>query len=524
MRQPFPKFSMQFKMFVILGFGLLGFTVYFGFNYYTLNTNGRILESAVQKQLPVMEYTENIGNRLAVLRDGANQATISQNFDSLAQMDAGHKAILEFFDGWSKGQLPKSSEAAILKEKYVKAYGRLNSMIQDIVSGISNLAAVKESFKTEVMRLGEVEIALQEIKKQIKMDLETDIAASEKMGQRARLVGLLILVCALFSVALFYWILLDITRSLNAANSSLQSTAQRLLGMVEEAQVSATHLRETAYRQTSSSTKTSSSMEEMKRLLLQTSRTSSNAVHHSQASFKEAADGIELVQSLTEAMAEIDQSNTELEEVTQVVKQIRDRTNVINEIVFKTQMLSFNANIEAARAGQHGLGFAVVATEMGSLAEMSGKAAQQINELLDRSARKVDSTVTRTKDKIEKGNQLSGRAYQFFKQLTDRAGQLKEFVSSISAAAAEQNAGVTNVAQAMTTLNQTAAESDRMAQRISTLADGLKEEAMGLAQAVGQLNQLVHGENRIDPPAEPPANPPFTLVADEGGAPMKESA
>lgn len=82
--------------------------------------------------------------------------------------------------------------------------------------------------------------------------------------------------------------------------------------------------------------------------------------------FQEANDGKEIVQGLKDAMLEIDRSNTELEEVNQVVRLIHERTNVINEIVFKTQMLSFNANIEAARAGQHGLGFAVVATEMGS--------------------------------------------------------------------------------------------------------------------------------------------------------------
>ena len=68
-------------------------------------------------------------------------------------------------------------------------------------------------------------------------------------------------------------------------------------------------------------------------------------------------DAHEDINDIEDAMVEIEKSNTELEEVNQVVRLIRERTNVINEIVFKTQMLSFNANIEAARAGQHGLGF-----------------------------------------------------------------------------------------------------------------------------------------------------------------------
>lgn len=93
---------------------------------------------------------------------------------------------------------------------------------------------------------------------------------------------------------------------------------------------------------------------------------------------------------------------------------------------------------------------------------MSGKAAQQINELLDKSANKVESTVLRTKEKIGNANELSARCYDFFKLLTDRSGQLKEMVDSISAASAEQNSGVDYVVNAMNDLNNTAARrSDR---------------------------------------------------------------
>jgi len=379
----------------------------------------------------------------------------------------------------------------------------LNDILQNIVAGISTLASVQGEYKDSVAKLVEVETGLQALRDSINKELQAAVDQAESSGRTAMATGVALLICAVFSTLFFYYVLAGVNQALKSTNGSLQLTSKRLLEMVDEAQVSSNQLRETANRQSSSSTETVVSMEEMKRLLSQTSMTSVNAVRLSEASFQEANDGKDIVQGLKDAMIEIERSNTELEEVNAVVRLIRERTNVINEIVFKTQMLSFNANIEAARAGQHGLGFAVVATEMGSLADMSGKAAQQINELLDKSANKVETTVLRTKEKIGNANELSARCYEFFKLLTDRSGQLKEMVDSISAASAEQNSGVDYVVNAMNDLNNTAAESDRMAQGIAMLADGLKTHAIGLATAVDSLSKLVRGQQRATGPQTP---------------------
>ncbi|MHA0111674.1 methyl-accepting chemotaxis protein, partial [Klebsiella pneumoniae] len=76
-------------------------------------------------------------------------------------------------------------------------------------------------------------------------------------------------------------------------------------------------------------------------------------------------------------------ANSQLQSISNIIGEISAKTNIINDIVFKTQLLSFNASIEAARAGQHGRGFAVVAEEVGNLAQMSGNAAKEIRALLE---------------------------------------------------------------------------------------------------------------------------------------------
>ena len=490
------RLSVQAKMLGILGVGLLGFSAYFLVNYVILQRYSQSMEKIVRQQLPVLELNNDIYNAMGVLRSAATQAVLTQNFEGIGRVDRADKIILAAFDLWDQKNLPHQEDALELRKQYVAVHEKLNDILQNIVAGISQLASVQGDYKDSVGRLVEVENGLKALRSTINPELQSAVDQAEASGRTAMATGFALLFCAILATLFFYYVLSSVSYSLKVTNGSLQLTSKRLLEMVDEAQISSNQLRETSNRQSSSSTETVVSMEEMKRLLSQTSMTSVNAVRLSEASFQEANDGKEIVQGLKDAMLEIDRSNTELEEVNQVVRLIRERTNVINEIVFKTQMLSFNANIEAARAGQHGLGFAVVATEMGSLADMSGKAAQQINELLDKSANKVESTVLRTKEKIGNANELSARCYDFFKLLTDRSGQLKEMVDSISAASAEQNSGVDYVVNAMNDLNNTAAESDRMAQGIAMLADGLKTHAIGLATAVDSLSILVRGQQR----------------------------
>jgi methyl-accepting chemotaxis protein len=489
----FYRLSMQTKMFVILVVGLVGFTVYFAVNYSILKMNGESLQDVVRSQLPALEAANDIINNLEVLRGAITQAVVSKNFDNLSSVDRSDKSINDGIANWSNNDLPHKADAELLGKRFAETSNKLNEITQNVVAGVSTVSAVQTQFKDLISSMNSIEHDFKTLKLTLDGDTQSSVTNATLLSHTAMGVGIAILMIAILATGLFYLVLANINSSLSGANGTLQMTSKRLLEMVEDAQVSASQLRETSNRQASSSTETVVSMEQMKRLLSQTSRTSGSAVELSEASFQEANNGKEIVQSLRDAMGEIDRSNTALEEVNQVVKLIRERTIVINEIVFKTQMLSFNANIEAARAGQHGLGFAVVANEMGSLADMSGKAAQQINELLDKSAQQVEKTILSTKERITNANDLSGRCYDFFKFLTERSGELKKMVDSISSAAAEQNFGVDYVVNAMNDLNSTAAESDRMAQGISTLADGLKTHALNLATAVNSLNSLVSG-------------------------------
>jgi methyl-accepting chemotaxis protein len=254
-------------------------------------------------------------------------------------------------------------------------------------------------------------------------------------------------------------------------------------------------------------------MDEMRSKLSQSVRHSAEALRSSEESFKEATDGKLVIDSLRAAMKEIEHSYQQLEEVNQVVHVIGEKTNVINDIVFKTQLLSFNASIEAARAGQHGRGFAVVASEVGKLADMSGRASQEIEKLLNTSTRKVAEVVDSTKRRIESANNMSQKCAAVFERITARAGQVKSMVTSITEAASEQEAGIHQVVQAMADMRDSAGQTDKMAHTMAQLSDTLKGHSASLATTVERMDGLVHGQkNRSKPKLNVvPSNPPTQM-------------
>ncbi|MEA9356396.1 methyl-accepting chemotaxis protein [Bacteriovorax sp. PP10] len=209
--------------------------------------------------------------------------------------------------------------------------------------------------------------------------------------------------------------------------------------------------------------------------------------------------------SNNEIIEQIKTSNSDLTAIISIINEIETKTKVINEIVFQTKLLSFNASVEAARSGEHGKGFAVVAEEIGNLAQMSGKASLEISDLLDESTVKVKKIVEETKFKVEelvdRGNEKinSGvnTAYEcgsVLEEIFQNINTVSRIAQDIHSAGVEQALGIKEITKALDELQTVTIKNQQTGEEAADAASKLSSESRALNIIVGELNGTIYGK------------------------------
>jgi nucleoside-triphosphatase THEP1 len=312
----------------------------------------------------------------------------------------------------------------------------------------------------------------------------------------------------------------SIIRPIGEAITALGISASEVNTSAQKMSVYAEDLAQSATQQAAAVQESVASMTQMSSMIAQTSDSSNESLANARRMADRTQDGNRIMERLTVSTEAINQANSQLREMVDIIAEISGKTSVINDIVFKTQLLSFNASIEAARAGQHGRGFAVVAEEFGSLAEISGKAAKEIQSLLETSKKHVTELVEMTHQRVSDGLAVSKEALAIFNEISRDTNQITKQIQRISEATREQTIGVQQTSTAMNQMDQAAQRNSLLAGDTLRSASGLSEQSQKLASIMRGLLTLTSGgettSNRLSTSrAEPLAKKTHVFEVDE---------
>jgi methyl-accepting chemotaxis protein len=231
---------------------------------------------------------------------------------------------------------------------------------------------------------------------------------------------------------------------------------------------------------------TAAATEEMLRMMESNNDNMEKSKSSIDGSLQEISHGQESVSQLKEALSVISQSKTGLTEIMSIFERIVKQIKVINTIVMETRLLSFNASIEAARAGQHGKGFSVVAEEIGKLALQSGTAADEINKLLDHSSKRIDNVVRDINSNINRGDSIFKEFQKGLDHINLGFEQIAKSFQVVSRSTAQQIDAVKQVNEAIHALQKNSHD-------IQNLSGELKSESGILITTSQELGENVVG-------------------------------
>jgi len=263
--------------------------------------------------------------------------------------------------------------------------------------------------------------------------------------------------------------------------------AEQVTSAADELSSQADQVSSGAEVQRERTTQTATAMEEMNATVLEVAQNSASSASSAQNAKDQAQEGATVVREASSAIREVYELTTTLKKSMALLgnqtTDIGQIMNVIEDIADQTNLLALNAAIEAARAGEAGRGFAVVADEVRKLAEKTMDATKEVGnaiETIQNGASDNIKSVDHAATAVERATELANKSGESLGRIVDFADETSGQVQSIATAAEQQSAASEEINQAVDDINMIASET----------AEGMNQSAEAITELARLSNKL----------------------------------
>jgi len=288
---------------------------------------------------------------------------------------------------------------------------------------------------------------------------------------------------------------------LTSASTSLSDVTTVATASLEDITQTVVEIAAATGENASAMTQTKMSLEEMERFSIETSASSRLTTEKGKHVGQEADKGMQEIEAVVEVIRDIATSSGQVSDAAGMLekssKEIGDIISLITGISEQTNLLALNAAIEAARAGDAGRGFNVVAKEIGVLADESKKAAGQIAKLVSENQRQskvVVSEVVIVNDKVNDGVQRATAVNAIIQAITKN---VHEMVTQIEYIAVSNNKQSENTSEASYAIQNVSNGSSEIADGTERISGGVEEQLSTMFELENTASQMKEMANSL---------------------------
>jgi len=342
-----------------------------------------------------------------------------------------------------------------------------------------------------------------------------DATAAESVAitdNTSHLVNASIIVTLSACIAIAFIIVRSLNRVLTSVADTLGEGAHHIVSATSQLASASQTLAQNANEQAASLQQTSSAIEQIGSMTKRNSESAQKAQTLSGETRQAAETCSQRTEEMQVAMKAIQKASTEMamaiHGITTSSNSISKIISTIDEIAFQTNILALNAAVEAARAGEAGMGFAVVAEEVRSLAKRSADAAKE-------TAAMIEAAVTQSQRGVEVNSKVTASIAEVVQKangvrdslgnIVSKAREVDSVVGQITEASKEQNSGLEQINSAINLMNQVTQANASGSEETASASEELTAQSIELRAGVDVLVKLVNGKTYAETHGQPAA-------------------